>query len=388
MLSVKGTGAYARKRAAMEPDPLKRAGLAGRYSKARQRLARFENQVKPCVDALPGIRGVERNSLMNLARKVYGLCRRYDAELLPAYVVRAWTEWVRRECDPGRVMAIIVRSLSVRGVRLSDAEQAQLRKDIESNREGIMSSTEKQVIVNAAPAKPRSPRRFVKLEEGDLSSRVREYFARNIDDARLAESAAAELMTELQAGGKTAKSAKTAKVENRSGEDSYHKDTKSTKRTCHCEERSDAAVSSGEIATAGDAGHASAASAQRPCAMTEAPSVKRPAAGVRRTGLSLSEIDQPSAFGLFTRKQATTALRDCLAVHEPIVRRCVALRLTRLLTPEEIAAQLELELEDVDDILTQMRPWVHKFTGFFDQDRYWRDDAPRYSIPPLPKSGA
>ncbi len=409
MPGVKGAGAYARKRAAMEIDPLKRAQLASRYSKGRARLVRFENLVKPNVDAMPGVRAVERNNLMHLARKVYGLSRRHGGEILLAYVARAGADWFGRACDPDRVMATIVRSLSVRGVRLSDAEQAQLRKDIESNREGVMSDTEKQVIVNAAPAKRKSPRRFVKLEENDLSNRVREYFARNIDDARLAESAAAELMSELRMGGKTAKSAKAAKKAEDGGartEDGGEKaEVKLQSASCkvQIEESVEAKVgdmtgirsSESRIVSPSVQGERAEVKLQNASCKVQseesverqASGVKRSASSVRRTGFSLAEIDQPSAFGLFTRKQATDALRECLAVHEPIVRRAVALRLTRLLSPEEIAAQLELELEDVHDILTQMRPWVHRFTGFFDQDRYWQDDARPYSIPPLPGPG-
>ena len=72
---------------------------------------------------------------------------------------------------------------------------------------------------------------------------------------------------------------------------------------------------------------------------------------------------------------AEKALREALGVHQPLVKECVALRLCKHLGFDELAERLDLTRRDVEEILEKMRPWVKRYTAFFDSDWYWQEAA-------------
>ena len=56
-----------------------------------------------------------------------------------------------------------------------------------------------------------------------------------------------------------------------------------------------------------------------------------------------------------------------------MVKRCVALRLSKHKSYKALAEELGLSVEQVEDILTRMRGWVSGYTTYFDHDWYWKE---------------
>jgi hypothetical protein len=92
-----------------------------------------------------------------------------------------------------------------------------------------------------------------------------------------------------------------------------------------------------------------------------------------RLAISLSEVGKETPLEKFTRTRATEQLRYALAPHQLVVKRCVALRLCKHMTYKELAEELGLSTEQVEDILTRMRGWVAMYTTFFEHDWYWKE---------------
>lgn len=132
------------------------------------------------------------------------------------------------------------------------------------------------------------------------------------------------------------------------GAESYHKATKSTKR-----------VSGVKRGASGVKRNAS--------------SVKRPA--------SIADMEKPTALETFSRNRAREQLRLSLADCDPIVKKCVVMRLLRLESFEDLARKLKLPVEDVGEILTRMRGLVRQYTTYFDRDWYWDETAKRFTLP-------
>ena len=191
-IPLKGVGAFGRKGLTHVFDPRARAEAARRYTNARQELDGFVRVLNVFVDDLPGLRVPERNRLMNLARRIYGLARRHRRKLLLVHTARAGGEWLRRACDPGRVLLVVKHALELRGVTLTGQEQAQLASDLDDYRRGMIPETERLIAASA----PRLRRRFLRLSVDELTDRVREYFARYLDP-HTAESATEELVWKL-----------------------------------------------------------------------------------------------------------------------------------------------------------------------------------------------
>ena len=95
----------------------------------------------------------------------------------------------------------------------------------------------------------------------------------------------------------------------------------------------------------------------------------------RRTALSITEVEKETPLEMFTRQRATQQLRFALAPHQPVVKRCVALRLSKHKSYKALAEELGLSTEQVEDILTRMRGWVSGYTTYFDHDWYWKEGA-------------
>jgi len=92
-----------------------------------------------------------------------------------------------------------------------------------------------------------------------------------------------------------------------------------------------------------------------------------------RSALSLTEVTRDTPLERYRRRRAVGCLRLALAQHQPVVKRCVAERLCHHRPVPELARELFLSEDQVRDILERMRPWVHRFTTFFDSDWYWVD---------------
>ncbi len=109
------------------------------------------------------------------------------------------------------------------------------------------------------------------------------------------------------------------------------------------------------------------------------------ASGVKRRALSVkassASIDKPSPLEVFTWNRAQEQLRFALAGLDPIVKRCVSLRLLRQDSFKKLAEELEVSLDEVREILTCLRTRVHKYTTYFDRDWYWDESAKRFTLP-------
>jgi len=94
----------------------------------------------------------------------------------------------------------------------------------------------------------------------------------------------------------------------------------------------------------------------------------------------LAALSRPSPLQSFGERLAREKLCAALATQDPVVRRCVALRLLRELRCEKLASELDLSLDDVKLILEKMRPWVHRFTTYYDATGFWVDGARKFRL--------
>jgi DNA-directed RNA polymerase subunit N (RpoN/RPB10) len=95
----------------------------------------------------------------------------------------------------------------------------------------------------------------------------------------------------------------------------------------------------------------------------------------------VAELGQQTPLELYTRKRALESLRFALAMHQPVVKRCVVLRLIKQYSFKALAKELELSLADVSDILSRMRVWVLRYTNYFENEWYWTEGGKKYQIP-------
>ena len=120
----------------------------------------------------------------------------------------------------------------------------------------------------------------------------------------------------------------------------------------------------------------------------------KPAKGQRKAASARSElpesslVNEPTGLDRFRKRNATAELRLALAGHQPIVKSVVVERLSRHTGFKALAEKFELTVDEVTDILTQMREWVRRFTQFYENDWYWLDTAAKYHIPDPPKCEA
>jgi len=89
------------------------------------------------------------------------------------------------------------------------------------------------------------------------------------------------------------------------------------------------------------------------------------------SGLSYDRVMSLTAHEKSKLKKAESDLNQALMLHEPIVRQVVALRLCKRMPTEDIAAEVQVDVRDVEEILARMRPWVARLTTFFDSDWFW-----------------
>jgi len=105
-----------------------------------------------------------------------------------------------------------------------------------------------------------------------------------------------------------------------------------------------------------------------------------------RINLSLKEVTRDSTLERFKRTRATAQLRMALAPHQEVVKLCVAERLCHHKDTAALARDLKLTEDQVKEILARMRPWVHRYTTYFDSDWYWLDNG-LPALPEMPGNG-
>lgn len=71
------------------------------------------------------------------------------------------------------------------------------------------------------------------------------------------------------------------------------------------------------------------------------------------------------------RELALLALRESLAMHQPVAKECVLRRLLDHASCASLARELHISRQEVTRILGRARKWVHRFTHHFDDDWYW-----------------
>jgi hypothetical protein len=93
------------------------------------------------------------------------------------------------------------------------------------------------------------------------------------------------------------------------------------------------------------------------------------------------EVSDATPVDRFTRQRAVRMLREALALHQPVVKKCVAERLCNHKSFQQLAEELNLSVDEVKDILAKLRGWVHKFTTYFENDWYWVETGKNYFLP-------
>jgi len=111
----------------------------------------------------------------------------------------------------------------------------------------------------------------------------------------------------------------------------------------------------------------------------------RPARPDNGLSVPLAGIAEKTPLETFRRKKAVTQLREALAMHQPVVKMCVAERLSKHLPYAELAKKFFLTVEEVADIMEKMRAWVRKYTLYFENDWYWKDEGQPRKLMPDPK---
>ncbi len=125
---VRGIGKYARKGVLQIADPVKRTTVTGRYRAAREKLVEFEEKVKLMVCSQLGVDVLCYQRLMNFARRIYGLARKSEGNLLMAQVARDGGDWMGRALKPEHVLEVAVKSLEVLGTQLPGKEKQKLAR--------------------------------------------------------------------------------------------------------------------------------------------------------------------------------------------------------------------------------------------------------------------
>ena len=116
-------------------------------------------------------------------------------------------------------------------------------------------------------------------------------------------------------------------------------------------------------------------------ATAEVPPEGKPRRARRRSrpqsdmNVPLSKLSEKTPLETFSRKKAVVQLRDALASHTPVVKLCVAERLSKHKSYAELAKQFYLTVEEVTDIMEKMRKWVSRYTTYFENDWYWKDEG-------------
>jgi hypothetical protein len=107
-----------------------------------------------------------------------------------------------------------------------------------------------------------------------------------------------------------------------------------------------------------------------------------------REEIPFAEVTKETPLERFRRRRAVEQLREALAPHQPVVKQCVAERLCLHRPTAELARELHLTEQQVEEILARVRPWVHRYTTYFDPDWYWQEGgAPVLPVPAGDRAG-
>lgn len=91
------------------------------------------------------------------------------------------------------------------------------------------------------------------------------------------------------------------------------------------------------------------------------------------TGRTAQPLPGPAGAVRPRYMSAHEALRRALEPFHTIVQECVVQRLLHGRSQAELAERLALPQDQVKRILDRMRPWVTKFVGHFNDDRFWAE---------------
>jgi len=310
---------YLRRSISAGGDQKRMEFAAKRYEKARQGFDSFQANAKVSISAL-GLGLVQWQKLMNLAKQIYGFSRRWEGDVLAEAVARAGAEQVRDGFTVDQVMAAVRASYQALGLGVdkADALAETIAALVSQAPKSEVCPREEPVADSGSEATEPGP-----ADEPEPEERI------SLTKAELAERVQKYLKGRLEEG---------------------------------------------------DAGSIAADLAEEVAKM---PAKKRKA-GARRavpTSRLVSESATATEVDNFSQRRLVQALRGALAPFQPLVRRCVALRLWEHRSFDELAEDLGISRDDVADILTKLRPYVRRFTNYFDQDWYWVDGGKKYFIP-------
>ncbi|MEO0082318.1 MAG: hypothetical protein ABIL25_08520 [candidate division WOR-3 bacterium] len=99
----------------------------------------------------------------------------------------------------------------------------------------------------------------------------------------------------------------------------------------------------------------------------------------------IDPISRKTPLERFRQRKALEQLRYALACQQPVIKMCVAERLSKHRSYAELARKYFLTVEEVADIMDKMRVWVRKYTTYFDNDWYWKDEGQPRSLVPDPR---
>lgn len=105
--------------------------------------------------------------------------------------------------------------------------------------------------------------------------------------------------------------------------------------------------------------------------VTPKPADARPARRVSRSQEAVAFLMDETPLEVQRRENGLKGLRDALVRFQPVVKRCVVRRLIDRLSYAKLPAELRLSRDQVQEILSQLKPWVAKYTTYFDDDWYW-----------------
>ncbi|MEO0085318.1 MAG: hypothetical protein ABIK37_01665 [candidate division WOR-3 bacterium] len=91
------------------------------------------------------------------------------------------------------------------------------------------------------------------------------------------------------------------------------------------------------------------------------------------TGRDVHLLPGPAGNVPSSHMSAHEALRRALEPFHTVVQECVVQRLLHGRSQAELAEKLALPQEQVRCILDKMRPWVTRFVGHFNDDRFWSE---------------
>jgi len=324
--TTKSVVRYLRKSLQQGLDPAKLVYATANYEKGREALADFEDSLRLFLDHEMRLGLVRWQTMMNFGRQVYGFIRRMYGQQLMDAVAQAGAARMRSGCTVEQLMQVVRRSFELMKVELPEGNAQELAESMQ-----------------ARASQQQAPPPIPQKEGENMAEDTKGQGSPATPPVETAEAEETLVLTKAELAERVQKYLKGRLEE-------------------------------------GDAGSIAADLAEEVAKM---PAKKRKA-GARRavpTSRLVSESATATEVDNFSQRRLVQALRGALAPFQPLVRRCVALRLWEHRSFDELAEDLGISRDDVADILTKLRPYVRRFTNYFDQDWYWVDGGKKYFIP-------